>query len=144
MICDAKWQDDKNHPFTRKRYCESYIFNYPGQEMLKDTFYSPEEVTNYLIKQANYLGYYQGQIFQKKSIIKDGSTHYIYSCNRKSCDAVLQYRKKRGVLVLEKFRNQHIHKIRLTRKKAKTFEIKQYLMDLPAEDNVQFHLQAVK
>lgn len=68
----------------------------------------------------------------------------MFSCSRKSCDSFLEYRRNRGVLCLEKFVNRHSHKLRLTPKKAKTQEIKQYLMDLPAEDNMEHQLENVK
>lgn len=44
---------------------------------------------------------------------------------------------------MSRFQNNHSHKLKLTPKKAKTQQIRQFLMDLPAEDNIENHIQAV-
>lgn len=75
-------------------------------------------------------------MFTKQVVEKNKNVHYYFRCIKKSCNASLSFSWKGGLLHLDTFKNFHSHKIKLTPKKAKTQEIKQYLMDLPAEDNI--------
>lgn len=144
MECDAKWDDIKTITTTYRKYNEKYLDAYPSEQIFKINFKSPEDITNYLIKHALSNGYFQGPVYERKTIVKDDVTYYIFTCTRKTCDSILEYRRRGAMLYLEKAINKHSHKMKITPKKAKTHEIRQYLMDLPAEDNIEHHIENVK
>lgn len=128
MECKFVWTDERKPKRSYKDY--QYTTTYPTEKIKKEKFESSEQVSAFLLKNAQEIGYCKWQLFQKSITDEGDHIKIMYTCRGKLCNAELVFNQKKVLmgregqfpkkyyLAMVRICNVHNHPIKLTRKLA--------------------------
>ena len=101
MECQYDWNqntlqatvDKKKRKINRRDL--SFTTTFPTDQIKEEKFETSEQISTFLLRNAQSIGLVQWQIFEKAVIDKGDYIKIVYTCRKKYCEAVLVYHQKK-------------------------------------------------